>query len=58
MANIFIYFHYSLQGFRDYAFFFSANYALFFGELCVQNPGIMRELCELCNILKRKVLMF
>ena len=26
--------------------FFSANYALFFGELCAKNP----ELCELCNI--------
>ena len=32
---------YHTQGFRDYAFFFSANYALFFAELCAQNP----ELC-------------
>ena len=31
-------------------FFFPANYALFFGELCAKNPRIMRELGKLCNM--------
>ena len=34
--------------------FFSANYALFFGELCTQNP----KLCELCNIFWQKLERF
>lgn len=38
-----------IQGFWNYAVF-SANYALFFGELCAKNPRIMRELGKLCNM--------
>ena len=36
----------SKTGLPGLCVFFPANYALFFGELCAQNP----ELCGLCNI--------
>ena len=50
-----------LQGFWNYVLFFSANYALFFGQLCVKNSKLCANYANctiLHNIFKQKLLMF